>query len=160
MVNGGLTTKPRCCRRPSPSRPTPSCCSRTRSRFLARVSVEQPGAAAASICRAARGRGLFEGSRIAPYGVRPAPTSLLLHLRAMSPAVRMRGIRRIGIGTAGIGEERIPIAIAAPAGGHILALGQGIKAAGHDGGSHVLAAILGSRRRRRDGHEGQRAYYG
>ena len=72
----------------------------------------------------------------------------------MSPVVRMRGIRRISIGTAGIGEERIPIAIAAPAGGHILALGQGIKAAGHDGGSHVLAAILGSRRRRRHGDEG------
>ena len=36
-------------------------------RFLARVSVEQPGAAAASICRAARGRGLFKGSRIASY---------------------------------------------------------------------------------------------
>src|SRR5260370_16011859 len=39
------------------------------ARFLARVSVEEPRAAPVSICRAARGTGLFEGSRIAPLGV-------------------------------------------------------------------------------------------
>jgi hypothetical protein len=84
---------------------------------------------------------------------------LLLHrrLRAMCPGLRMKGLRRISKRAAGIGEERVPIAITATTGGHTLTLGQGIEAAGHNGGSHVLAAILTRRSRRRHRDEGPRA---
>jgi hypothetical protein len=82
-------------------------------------------------------------------------TALLVHNRlrgVMYPTFRMRLLRLIGIGAAAVAQERIPVAIAAAAGGHRLALLQGGKAATAHAGSDVLPAIFirGRRRRHRD----------
>src|ERR1700716_1013813 len=61
----------------------------------------------------------------------------------------MKVLGLIGIGVAGIGQERIAITIAAASRGHHPALLQCVKAAASHGGSDVLAAILPRRRRRR-----------
>lgn len=65
-------------------------------------------------------------------------------------------LRLIGKGVAGIGKERIPVTIAAAAGGHRLTLREGIKAAGSHRGSDVLTTILSRRRRRRHRDKGHR----
>lgn len=67
----------------------------------------------------------------------------------------MKGIRCVSQSAPCIGEERISIAITAAAGRHILALSEGLKAARHDSGSHVLAAIRARRSRRRRRHKGK-----
>ena len=75
----------------------------------------------------------------------------------MHPGVGMDGLRRVGEGTPGIAEEWIPVTIAAATGRHILALSQGLEAAGHHGRSHVLTAKFTRRSRRCHRDEGQRA---
>ena len=61
----------------------------------------------------------------------------------------MRVLWLIGIDAADVGQEWIPIAIAAAAGGHCLTLRQGVETAALHMGRDVLAAILTRRRRRR-----------
>ena len=78
----------------------------------------------------------------------------LLILGRLPDALCLRVLRLIGISVVGVGQKRIPIAVATAAGGHRLAILQGGKTAATHAGSDVLAAILTragcGRRRHRD----------